>query len=902
MNFSKKGTIEKQRLIQSTSKKVANKVRITSLRISIIVVIALIVVGSIAGYGAWKGIIDSAPSIDDIDVVPSRYATFIYDNDGNQIQRLVGSSANRVYVTNDQIPDCVKESFIAIEDERFYEHNGIDVQGMFRALFNGLASGEFDQGASTLTQQLLKNQVFEGGNESSFIAKLQRKVQEQYLAIQLEDRISKDQILEYYLNTINLGANTLGVQAASQRYFNKSVSELTISEAAVIAGITKSPTNLNPITYPDNNRVRRQNVLDKMLEQEFISQEEYVEAIEDTDNVYERIQDVNASIVNSSSYNSYFVDELIDQVVSDLQEKLGYTSTQATNLIYTGGLKIYTTQDSELQSICDSVIENPSYYPSDSVLELEYRLSVMHEDGTEEHFSEATLKQYFNEKATAENGYSTNAFNAYFDSEEDAKPYIEEYRKHVVKDTDTVIGETTNFKPQPQVSFTLMDQSTGEVKALVGGRGTKNGNRTLNRATDTTRQPGSTFKVLSTYLPALDTAGLTLADVQDDAPYTYPGTNRKVTNWNKSYAGLSSLRAAITNSMNIVTVKTLNQITPQLGFDYLQKLGFTTLVDQREASDGSIQSDINLSLALGGITDGITNLELTAAYAAIANAGVYNKPIFYTRIEDSSGKVLIENKSQSTQVMKESTAWLLTDAMKDVVTKGTGKLCQLSKSSIPVAGKTGTTNSDIDLWFSGYTPYYTATIWGGYDYGEDQVNTTYHKKIWKAIMDQIHDNLKVKDFVKPDSITSARICSKCGKLAVDGLCDKAVGGSTVKTEYFAKGTVPTEKCTCHYKVSICTTSGKLATDFCPKDQIKEVVYLDKEETSSTPDSKLMLPSTILNSSCTIHTHLSPIPEKPIQDELPDVDAEYDSNQDEESDTTEDSTILDELNQIGNSTE
>lgn len=855
MDFSKRGTIEKQQRIQSTSTKLAKKTNIIIYRIFLVAIVLVMLVGVTGVYGIVSGLIDNAPDINNIDVQPDGYATYVYNTDGKVIQKLVGQNANREYVSIDHIPADVQEAFIAIEDERFYQHNGIDVRGIFRAFFTGLSRGNFSQGASTITQQLLKNQVFEGGNESSFIVSLQRKIQEQYLAIQLEDRMSKEQILECYLNTINLGANTLGVQAASNRYFNKKVSELTLSEAAVIAGITQSPTNLNPITNPEKNKERRLEVLNNMLRQNYITQEEYNEAIADTDDVYKRIAAVNEEVASAYGYNSYFVDEVISQVTDDLVENCGYTPTQASQMIYRGGLRIYTTQDENLQEICDSVLEDESNYPTNSVWQLEYRLSVEHKDGTVSNYSEGSLRNYFSEK-------NNSKFSIYYTDKSKADAYIEEFKQAKVSKDDAITGETKNFKIQPQISFTLIDQATGEVKAIVGGRGEKTGNRTLNRATDTVRQPGSTFKILSAYLPALDTAGMTLATVVDDSEYYYPGTNKKVSNWSgaNDYAGLTTLRQAIKYSMNVVTVKTLEKVTPPVGFDTLQSLGFTTLVNQRvdtsTNSDGKetqqVQSDVNLSLALGGITDGVTNLELTAAYAAIANGGVYNKPIFYSKVTDSSGKVILENKSESKQVMKDSTAWLLTNAMEDVVTTGgTGTLCAFQDVDMPVAGKTGTTSNNTDLWFSGYTPYYTASIWSGYDLNASQSNTKYHKIIWRKIMEKIHKNLAYKDFEKPDSIVSAKICTKSGKLAVDGVCDHALGGSTVRTEYFASGTAPTDYCDKHVELTICTESGKLATDNCP--HTKKVVYLDKEESGKTDDTPYVIPSNLKSTYCTLHS-------------------------------------------------
>lgn len=853
MNFSKNGTENKQKQIKSTSKKLATKARVTFFRAFLICLLVIAIVGGFAGVGVLRGIIESSPSIDSINVAPTGFSTTIYDQDGNELTKLVGSDANRIYAELGQIPLHVQNAFIAIEDERFWSHNGIDVQGIFRVSILGITSGEFSQGASTITQQLLKNQVFEGGNEEDFIAKFERKIQEQYLAVQLEKVLSKKQILEYYLNTINLGQNTLGVQAASNRYFDKDVSQLTISEAAVIAGITKNPSANNPISNPINNEDRRLWILNNMKTQGYITQLEYDEAL--SDDVYKRIQNVNKELQNSSIY-SYFVDETINQVVKDLQEKKGYTQAQAINAIYRGGLSIYTTQDSKIQDICDSALTNEEFYPANSTWELNYQLSIEKSDKTTVNYSAGHIKNYVNQ--------SNPNFTLLFKDKEDATPHIEAFKASVLEEGDTILGENINFSIQPQISFVVMDQRTGQVKGIVGGRGEKNANRTLNRASSTVRQPGSTFKILSAFLPALDSLGMTLATVQDDAPYTYTN-GTKVNNWNNKYNGYSSLRQAITQSMNIVSVKTLAEVTPQLAYDYLIKLGFTTIVDSRTDESGKVHSDINLPMALGGLTDGITNLEITAAFAAIANNGAYIKPSFYTKIIDHDGRVLLENNPESKQVMKDSTAWLLTNAMEDVVKKGTGTRLRFTNINMPIAGKTGTTTRDNDAWFTGYTPYYTASIWAGYDNNGSLGSTGFAKDLWRIIMEQINKGLKTKSFKMPSSVTSAKICSKSGKLAVEGVCDQAQGGSTVKNEYFAKGTVPTEKCDVHIKLTVCEDSNKLSSEFCPIDHVKEIVYMIKEETGKTADTPYLLPKGLEESLCNIHTSYAI--EEPI-DEYP----------------------------------
>jgi penicillin-binding protein 1A len=305
--------------------------------------------------------------------------------------------------------------------------------------------------------------------------------------------------------------------------------------------------------------------------------------------------------------------------------------------------------------------------------------------------------------------------------------------------------------------------------------------------------------------------------------------------------------------MNIVTVKTLADVTPRVGYDYLKKLGFTTLVESRTESDGRVVSDINLPMALGGLTDGVTNLELTTAFATIANKGVYIEPVFYTKILDHNGKVILENEPKKEQVIKESTAWLLTNAMEDVVTKGTGKTLKLKEIDMPVAGKTGSTSDYNDLWFSGYSPYYTASIWTGFDNNKSQSERSFNRVIWRTIMERIHieKGLEKKTFTMPDSIVSAKICTKSGKLAVEGLCDQYVGGDTTRVEYFAKGSEPTEKCDVHVKATICTESSALATEYCPLHSQKEAVYLSKTEIGKTHDTPYILPK----ENCKVHTEI-----------------------------------------------
>lgn len=784
MNYGKKSTAKKRTALISRSSMMGKRARVSFIRVLFVSLIALCIAVTCLGVGSFRGVIDTAPDVDDIDIMPLGYATFLYDDAGNQIRKLAAPDSNRLPVTLDQIPVDLQHAVVAIEDERFYEHNGIDVKGILRAGMKALTTGDFSEGASTITQQLLKNNVFTNWtSESTQLERFTRKIQEQYLAVQIEKKTDKDTILENYLNTINLGAGSYGVQAAARQYFDKDVWDLNLSECVTLAGITQNPTKFNPIINPDSNRKRRKEVLQHMLDQNYITQDQYDEAL--ADDVYSRIQ--AAQEKNSSTENTvytYFEDELTDQIINDLMNIKGYTKKQATNLLYSGGLKVYTTQDSKIQNILDEEYADPSNYPDTVQYELDYALTVTDPDGNQVNYSKEMLQLYFQNEDPD--------FDLLFDSPEDGQTYVDKYKASILANGSKVLAERVNFAPQPQSSMSVIDQHTGYVKALIGGRGEKTASLTLNRATDTTRQPGSTFKIVSTYAPALNEKGMTLATTFEDEPYEYPDGS-PVNNATRSYNGTTTIRTAIQNSINVVAVKCLEKVTPDLGLKYLDNFGFTTLAHGTEAdkdANGNVWSDANLATALGGITRGVTNVELCASYAAIANGGNYIKPIYYTKILDHNGNVLIENTAAERSVIKESTAFLLTSAMEDVVKQGTGTACQLD--NMPVAGKTGTTEAYNDLWFVGYTPYYTCAVWSGYDNNEKLPDyaRNFHKALWKKVMTRIHEGLPSKEFEKPASVEKLSVCEETGLLPR--------AGCPVITEYFDVGTMPTEYCDQHF--------------------------------------------------------------------------------------------------------
>jgi len=779
MNYGKKKASQKQKKITSKSTMQGKRIGVRLFKAFLLCLIVVAVVGVI-GVGVFaKKIIDNTPEVSPDDVKPKGFTTFVYADDGTtELERFVSSGANRVYKTIDEIPEDLQHAFVAVEDERFYDHNGIDLQGIARAAVIGITSGDFSQGASTLTQQLIKNNVFTNFmDEKTFYDRLERKLQEQVLAVQIEKQMDKNEILESYLNTINLGQNCLGVQAAAKRYFGKDVNDLTLSESAVIAGITQNPSGYNPITNPEDNAKRRDKVLKDMLDQGYIDQTAYDEA--KADDVYSRIQTVNNTVTDDSPY-SYFVDALAQQVMQDLKDQLGYTDTQAYNAVYSGGLSIYSTQNQTIQQICDEEMNNDANYPGLKEYGLDCAITVTRADGSVENYSSGHIKQYVKAAYGDEQGLL-------YSSEEAARAMVEEWKSTIAQEGDTY-DEVINITPQPQASVTIIDQTTGQIKAMVGGRGAKATSLGLNRAyKGSTRQPGSCFKILASYAPALDSCGKTLATIIKDEPYTLK-SGQNLRNANGRYGGDTTIRKAITWSINVCAVKLSDEITQELGFEYCEKFGISSLVKNKEIN-GDIYSDISQTLALGGITDGVYNYEMCAAYATIANGGVYHTPTLYTKILDHDGNVLLEGTGETRTVIKDSTAALLTSAMQDVVNSGTGTACQLD--NMPVAGKTGTTSSNKDLWFCGFTPYYTCAVWGGYDDNKEcNYDTNFRFRIWRSIMSRVHAGLEPKDFTMPASVEKKTVCSISGLLAVDGSCPGI-------TEYFATDTLPTERCPGH---------------------------------------------------------------------------------------------------------
>ena len=866
MDYSKETNKRRQRRSKLKTERVTNKVAVIAFR----AVITIVIVGvfALAGglVGAYMGILENAPKLaiaNDLEDLNLNYTTIIYDNNGVEFDRL-DSGENREYATSSQIPDVLKHAFVAIEDERFYEHDGVDYKGFARAMVENVKNIMEDsdsptQGASTITQQLIKNKLNLKRNTPT------TKLQEQYLAIQYEEDLTeafgglanggrekaKDYILELYLNIIALGGRQYGVQAAALHYFGKDVSEIKLEEACIIAAITQNPSANDPFRFPDKNRRRADTALDYMLRLGFITQEEYDNA--DFDKAYADIQATKQVILEQPSFHSYYVDQVIEDVIRDLAAQNGWSTMEASNYVYRSGLQIFTNLDQKIQAVVDEAYAGDDWFPAD-IFQVELRYTI-------------STRNTLTNKVThhPEVRKDIPSFDA-------VEAMVEELRDRYLGPDDIIEGESIYATPQPQGSFVIIDQFTGKVAALSGGRGEKLTDRSWNRATKSERQPGSVFKVLASYAPALDMGLITPGTVLDDVPYIYPDyQDYAPNNWYNHeafpYRGLNTVRNGIRNSMNVITVKNMYDTGVANTYNYLLNFGFTTLT----AQDGH-----NLSTSLGGVTTGVTTMETAAAYAAIANGGTYIEPTLYSKVLDRNGNVVLEKTPETHMVIKQTTSYLLTNMMIDAVNNGTGGRARFSEVKMPISGKTGTTSGTKDLTFAGYTPYYTAAVWLGFDMPLEMPNSNsntrdMHLRIWSHIMEEIHRGLEYKDFERPSGITSAKICTVSGKLAVEGLCDHDPrGASIVRNEIYAAGTQPTEPCTQHMVYTVCKDSRMTPHEGCPAESVETKVgfvrLIPFDGPEKVADKDYEVPKAVLeHEACTLHSHSS-VPGGPIIDE------------------------------------
>ncbi|MBO4584018.1 MAG: transglycosylase domain-containing protein [Clostridia bacterium] len=603
----------------------------------------------------------------DLNNLSLAYTSTIYYTDNATGEPVVEEklylNENCIWVDLENIPDNLVNAFIAIEDQRFWEHNGVDWKRTFGAIINTFTGTDSRYGGSTIDQQLIKNLT--GDNEVS----IKRKIMEIVRALHLEKKYSKETILEVYLNRINLGSTYTGVQVAANSYFNKDVSELTLAECASIAAITQAPTKYNPQLNPENNRIRAIVVLDQMLAQGYISPQQHADAKEELDNL---VIQPRRNIDQPEFIQSYFTDQVIEEVVKDLMEQYGYEKNHAMNIVYTGGLNIYCTMDKDIQNI-------------------------MEQKYAETEFNNATNK------------YGENIESA----------------------------------------MVVMDYS-GAVRGIIGGR-EKTGNRVLNRATQSLRPPGSSIKPLSVYGPAFEYSKDIVWNLEiEDSPVDGK--------WPKNQSGTPSgemvtVQRGLALSLNTIAVRVMKEfVTTSVSYEFLKtKLHISSLVES-EKVNGKTLSDISLApLALGQLTNGISVLELCAGYTIFGSGGMHADPYFYEKVTDSTGNLILEKKPNVTEALSESTAFIMNKLLQTVVNSGTGTPAKFK--GFEIGGKTGTSNDDCDRWFVGYTPYYVAAAWTGFDSPTTVkgFRTNPSVTIWKKVMQAIHEGLPAKSFPKAPS-------------------------------------------------------------------------------------------------------------------------------------------------------
>ena len=688
--------------------------------------------------------------------------SIVVDEDGKQLAVLSGEE-NRKILTKSEMGKYLPDAFVAIEDKRFRDHHGVDILRTGKALLSfSFNRGESSSvgGGSTITQQLVKNITNE--KDASGVEGALRKIKEMIRAYQVENILSKDQILEMYMNIIFLGGNVYGVGMASQYYFSKDVADLSLAESAFIAGITHGPNGYDPFDDIDRTKKiqdRTNLVLYFMKEQGKISEEEYNNAQKEVES---GLKFKKGTIIDKASYSSH-TEALINQLINQLVTEKGMDEKYAETYLLSNGFTIYSTEISKVQD----------------ALEKEY------------------AKTKYQVKTTV---------------------------------TKTIDGKKKKVKEAAQSATVVIDHKTGYVVGAVGALGEK-GAGNLNRVTQIRRQPGSSIKPIAVYGPSLEERVITAASVYDDKPLKYgtwqPG------NAYSGYKGLTNMRQAMKISSNTIAIQVLGDLTPTTAISYMRKLGVTTLDEEKDNS---------LPLALGGISEGISPLQMAGAYAAIANDGEYITPTFYTKVIDSDGKTVLEPMQQKERVFSVQNAYILKQLLKEPTKSGgTATICKISK--MDTAAKTGTTNSNIDKWLCGFTPYYTAATWYGYDTqttipsgARSNANT-----IWKNVMASIHKDFKASTFKKPDDIISVAVCKDSGLRATE-LCKKDQRGSRVYTEYFVKGTAPSKTCSCHVEAEVCKVSSKTAGEFCTEKESKVFITraTDGKSWKKTGDAKYML--------------------------------------------------------------
>ncbi len=716
-----------------------------------------------------------------------------------ELQQLYATQ-NRIWANYESISPHLVHAAVAIEDKRFYEHDGVDWIRTVSAVGN-FAGGDTSYGASTITQQLIKNLSEEDD------VTIHRKVQEIFRALAVEDCYTKNEIMEWYLNTIYLGQGCYGVESAAQVYFAKDSSmELTAAEAASIIAITNNPSLYDPYINPEGNRNRQVIILNEMCAQGYLTEQELEEALaqemvfhdgrydeesylcvnvecgfEGTADDYIENEDqsfacpncgsIHPGIDGSSGY-SYFVDTIYRDVVEDLAVQLGVSQNVAEQRLLTGGYRIYATIDLEVQRQVDEVYQNLENVPD------------------------------------------------------------------------------TASTQQLQSAIVIIDNATGDIIAIAGGVGEKNGSLTYNRA-EAALPTGSSVKPISVYAPALDAGVITPATVMEDSSFYGEYEPQWPQNSSRSYSGMCLVLRGVSSSLNTISVKTLDKLGLQESYDFLTKeMGITTLVDSTEIGGRQYTDIAYAPLALGEQTYGMTVREMTQAFATFPNNGVFREARTYTHVEDAEGNIVLENLQESHTSISEKAAYYMNYMLEYAVDYGTGYPANMN--NMAVAGKTGTSNNNQTRWFAGYTPYYTAVVWCGYDEQEQIIISGTNPAItmWNQVMRPLHDGLEYRSFLQPSSVIYCNVCADCGKLAAESCKEEMRGSRLVSVKLYAED-APKTYCQCHALVQICTETGMIATEFCPETEEVGMLVFNEDWKVNKEEEYVYNPEKV--ETCTLHT-------------------------------------------------
>lgn len=747
------------------------------LKILLIIFLLFCVAGAGIVSAMMFGLFGNDFEITKEELIVGNSNTIVLDKDGNEIANL-STDENRKTISLSEMSPYLPKAYIAIEDKRFYSHSGVDIKRTAGAIL-GAVTGNSSYGGSSITQQLVKNITKDKAR--SGLAGVVRKMKEWSKAVQVERMISKDQILELYLNIIFVGGNELhGVELGSQYYFNKSAKDLSLAQCAFLAGINNSPNSYSPYdTSLDQEKAgnlrkeRTLTVLKEMKTQGMIENEdEYNAAVKEVEDGLK----FEKGYSGTSSY-SYHTAETVKQVIKQVMEEKNISEDLAKNYVYGSGLTIYSTEDQKVQA------------------------------RVEEEFAKTKYQIKGREK-----------------------------NKN---------GELKN--DHTQAGMVIIDNQTNQVVAVGGSLGEQK-TTGWNRGTQLTRQTGSSMKPLADIVPGLQEKVITAATIYDDAITDFGG-GYKPKDYNNP-KGYINIRSCIRTSQNIPMVKVMMELTPKKSIEYLKKMGITTLDDTKDA---------NPALSIGGLSKGISPLEMAGAYASIANDGVYTKPIFFTKVVDSSGNTVLTANQEKTRVISEQNAYL-TRSIVSEPTKSGGTATYCAIPGMETCAKTGSTDDYVDRWLCGFTPYYTAACWFGYDNDQEplKVGKTVYSvdgrnpagQLWSSIMKDIHKGLANKNFNKPSTgLVQKTICKDTGGVATSSC-------TNTYTETFTTDNVP-ENCQGHGTQKICTESGKVANEYCPADKVKTVSYggvIPKEQLKLwNTINKSKSSSEKIDEVCTVHT-------------------------------------------------